>query len=84
MSGILYLPPSFLPNFISLFLSQVGVFQCCFVLAVELVGPSWRVFCGVVIEFFFVGGELILAVLAWWLRYVGKHTLLGIKELVQR
>ena len=49
-------------------LTQVGVFQCCFVLAVELVGPSWRVFCGVVIEFFFVGGELLLAVLAWWLR----------------
>ena len=48
---------------------QVGVFQCCFVLAVELVGPRWRVFCGVVIEFFFVGGELLLAVLAWWLRY---------------
>ena len=54
---------------ISSFLPQVGVFQCCFVLAVELVGPSWRVFCGVVIEFFFVGGELLLAVLAWWLRY---------------
>jgi len=49
-------------------MGQVGVFQCCFVLAVELVGPSWRVFCGVVIEFFFVGGELLLAVLAWWLR----------------
>ena len=47
---------------------QVGVFQCCFVLAVEVVGPRWRVFCGVVIEFFFVGGELLLALLAWWLR----------------
>jgi len=49
-------------------MGQVGVFQCCFVLAVELVGPSWRVFCGVMIELFFVAGELLLALAAWWLR----------------
>ena len=52
-------------------------------LAVELVGPRWRVFCGVVIEFFFVGGELLLAVLAWWLRYEIKKEYLGMKELKQ-
>ena len=53
-------------------------------LAVELVGPSWRVFCGVVIEFFFVAGELLLAVLAWWLRYKIEKRLLEMKELKQR
>ena len=37
-------------------------------LAIETVGPSKRVFCGVVIEFFFVAGEVVLALLAWWLR----------------
>ena len=52
-------------------------------LAVELVGPRWRVFCGVVIEFFFVAGELLLAVLAWWLRYETEKGLLGMQELNQ-
>ena len=49
-------------------MGQVGLFQTTFVLGVELVGPSKRVLCGVVIEYFFVVGELYLAVTAWQLR----------------
>lgn len=49
-------------------MGQVGLFQTTFVLGVELVGPSKRVLCGVVIEYFFVLGELYLAVTAWQLR----------------
>ena len=48
---------------------QVGLFQSCFVLGIEIVGQSKRVFCAIVIEFFFVGGELLLALVAWWLRF---------------
>ena len=47
---------------------QVGLFQTTFVLGVELVGPSKRVLCGVVIEYFFVAGELYLALTAWYFR----------------
>ena len=47
---------------------QVGLFQTTFVLGVELVGPSKRVLCGVVIEYFFVMGELYLALTAWYFR----------------
>ena len=47
---------------------QVGLFQTTFVLGVELVGPSKRVLCGIVIEFFFVSGELYLALTAWYFR----------------
>jgi len=56
-------------------MGQVGLFQACFVLGVELVGPKYRVFCGVFIEFFFVCGELILAFLAWYFRDWKKMTL---------
>jgi len=49
-------------------MGQVGVFQTCFVLGVELVGKSKRVFCGIIIEFFFVFGELALGLIAWALR----------------
>ncbi|XP_023344116.1 organic cation transporter protein isoform X2 [Eurytemora carolleeae] len=49
-------------------MGQVGLFQCSFVLGIELVGRNKRVFCGIIIEFFFVFGELILALAAWILR----------------
>ena len=44
---------------------QVGVFQTGFILAVECVGKDYRVFCGVVIEFFFVLGECLVAAVAY-------------------
>ena len=47
-------------------MGQVGVFQTVFVLGIEVVGKSKRVFCGVVIEYFFVSGELLLALAAWY------------------
>ncbi len=40
-------------------------FQTAFVLSVENVGSEWRVFCGIVIEYFFVLGEVLLALVAW-------------------
>jgi len=49
-------------------MAQVGVFQTAFIMAIEMVGKSKRVLCGVVIEFFFVVGELLLVVIAWYLR----------------
>jgi hypothetical protein len=38
------------------------------VLAIELVGRSRRVLCGIIIEYFFVLGELLLAGVAWYFR----------------
>lgn len=49
-------------------MAQVGVFQTAFIMAIEMVGKSKRVLCGVVIEFFFVFGELLLATIAWYFR----------------
>lgn len=49
-------------------MGQVGLFQTTFVIAVELVGPSKRVFCGIAIEYFFVLGELYLALVSWYFR----------------
>ena len=49
-------------------MGQVGLFQTSFVLGVELVGPGKRVLCGIVIEYFFVVGELYLALVAWFFR----------------
>jgi hypothetical protein len=40
------------------------------VLAIEFVGWSKRVLCGIVIEYFFVLGELLLTLLAWHFRQV--------------
>ncbi len=39
-------------------------------LAIEFVGRSKRVLCGIVIEYFFVVGELLLTLLAWHFRQV--------------
>ena len=47
---------------------QVGVFQTAFILGVECVGKEWKVYCGVVIMYFFVVGEAALAGLAFWIR----------------
>jgi len=47
-------------------MGQVGVFQTVYVLGIEMVGKSKRVFCGVVIEYFFVLGEVLLALIAWY------------------
>ena len=41
-------------------MGKVGVFQTVFVLGIEIVGKSKRVFCGIVIEYFFVLGEILL------------------------
>eukprot|EP00092_Neocalanus_flemingeri_P015702 GFUD01016996.1.p1 GENE.GFUD01016996.1~~GFUD01016996.1.p1 ORF type:complete len:560 (-),score=145.92 GFUD01016996.1:221-1900(-) len=63
--------PSFLMFTIFQFftaMGQVGVFQTVFVLGIEIVGKSKRVFCGVVIEYFFVLGEILLAVVAWYFK----------------
>jgi OCT family organic cation transporter-like MFS transporter 4/5 len=49
-------------------LGQAGVFLVGFILAVESVGKSKRVFCGIVIEFFFVAGEVVLTLTAMTLR----------------
>ena len=49
-------------------LGQAGFFQTGFILSLELVGQSHRVFCGIVIEFFFVIGEVLLTFVAWGVR----------------
>ncbi|XP_006822653.1 organic cation transporter protein-like [Saccoglossus kowalevskii] len=49
--------------------SQMGMFMVTFVLATELVGPSKRVFAGAVIEFYFSFGYMLLAFLAYFIRY---------------
>ena len=47
---------------------QLGIFQTCFIMAVELVAKEKRVMCGIVIEYFFVAGEIFLAGMAYALR----------------
>ena len=49
-------------------LGQAGFFQTGFILILESVGQSHRVFCGIVIEFFFVTGEVVLTLLAMGLK----------------
>ncbi|XP_077977753.1 organic cation transporter protein-like [Glandiceps talaboti] len=70
---------AFSPNIIAYSVFRVGVGACvmgnflvAFVLSTELVGPSKRVFAGIVIEFFFSFGYMLLALLAylireWWI-----------------
>lgn len=45
-----------------------GVFQISFVLGLELVGPSMRVPCGIIIEYFYAMGEVLLSLISWWLK----------------
>jgi len=49
-------------------MGQVGVFQTVYVLGIEVVGKSKRVFCGIVIEYFFVAGEILLGLVAWYFK----------------
>ncbi|ESO84000.1 hypothetical protein LOTGIDRAFT_155311 [Lottia gigantea] len=66
---------AFSPNVAVFFILQVGigafntaVFMSAFVLGLELVGKSKRVFAGIVIDFFWVGGLFILLILAYLFR----------------
>ena len=45
-------------------MGQIGVFMTVFVLGIEIVGKSKREFCGIVSGYFFVGGEILLALVA--------------------
>ncbi|XP_069192617.1 organic cation transporter protein isoform X2 [Procambarus clarkii] len=45
-----------------------AVFQTAFVLGMEFVGPSKRVMCGIIGEYFFALGEVLLGLIAWWLK----------------
>ena len=56
-------------------LGQLGIFQTCFIMAVELVSKEKRVLCGIVIEYFFDAGAVYLAGMAYLLRD-WKHILL--------
>ena len=67
-----YLALSFMVAF-----GQAGVFQTAFILAVEAVGKDYRVFCGIIIEYFFVLGELLLALIAWLTRDWREILLIG-------
>ncbi|ESO89316.1 hypothetical protein LOTGIDRAFT_106549 [Lottia gigantea] len=48
--------------------ATAGVFTTCFVLSVEIVGPSKRAFTGIVIEFFFAIGMIIYAGMGYFIR----------------
>ncbi|KAB7506790.1 Organic cation transporter protein [Armadillidium nasatum] len=49
-------------------MASVGLFQTAFILGLEFVGPSKRVMFGVIGEFFFAFGEIILGLMAWGIR----------------
>ena len=49
-------------------IGQLGIFQTCFIMAVELVAKERRVLCGIVIEYFFDVGAIFLAAVAYVLR----------------
>lgn len=63
-------------------MGQLGLFQCAYILGIEIVGPSKRTFCGIVIEFFFVAGEFYLAVIAWWFRDWRKIQLFSVGPIL--
>ncbi|XP_013421303.1 organic cation transporter protein [Lingula anatina] len=48
--------------------SNAGVMMCAFVLGVELVGPSKRMYAGLINMYFFALGEIILALLGYLIR----------------
>eukprot|EP00095_Tigriopus_kingsejongensis_P003154 snap_masked-scaffold791_size96783-processed-gene-0.6 protein:Tk03154 transcript:snap_masked-scaffold791_size96783-processed-gene-0.6-mRNA-1 annotation:"organic cation" len=60
---VFYLVMAFLVAF-----GQLGIFQTAFILSVENVGHRYRVFCSIVIEYFFVAGEILLTLVAFWVR----------------
>ncbi|XP_068231490.1 organic cation transporter protein-like isoform X2 [Palaemon carinicauda] len=45
-----------------------AVFQTSFILATELVGPKMRVTCGVVPQYFFALGEILLGLVSWQIK----------------
>ncbi|XP_070567476.1 organic cation transporter protein-like [Ptychodera flava] len=47
----------------------MGMFLIAFVIGTEMVGPSKRVIAGVVIEYFFSFGYMLLSLLAYFIRY---------------
>lgn len=49
-------------------MAAAAVFQTAFVLGMEFVGPDKRVMCGVLGEYFYAFGEVLLGLLAWWLK----------------
>ncbi|XP_069944329.1 organic cation transporter protein isoform X1 [Cherax quadricarinatus] len=49
-------------------MATTGLFQTSFVLGMEFVGPSKRVMCGIIGEYFFALGEELLGLIAWWLK----------------
>ncbi|XP_033115700.1 organic cation transporter protein-like, partial [Anneissia japonica] len=48
--------------------ANMGIFLIAFIIGTELVGPSKRTFAGIVIEFYFASGYMILALLAFLIR----------------
>ncbi|XP_059089159.1 organic cation transporter protein-like [Tigriopus californicus] len=54
-------------NFLVAF-GQLGLFQTAFILSVENVGKDYRVFCSIIIEYFFVLGEILLTLVAYFVR----------------
>ncbi|XP_059145642.1 organic cation transporter protein-like [Physella acuta] len=66
---------AFCPNFVCFGvlrfftgISDIGLFICAFVLAMELVGRRYRTQCGVVISYFFCLGQLVLGAAAYFIR----------------
>ncbi|XP_068085491.1 organic cation transporter protein isoform X2 [Anabrus simplex] len=64
-----------LPNYVSFMLARMvigattsGVFLVAYVIAMELVGPSKRLFAGVVCQFFFTAGYILTAFLAYFIK----------------
>ncbi|CAL1541892.1 unnamed protein product [Lymnaea stagnalis] len=49
-------------------LGDVGLFMCCFVLAMELVGRKWRAQAGVAIQYFWCAGMFVLVGMAYGIR----------------
>ena len=49
-------------------MGQLGIFQTCFVMVVELVSKKRRVLCGIAIEYFFDLGAIILTGVAYYFR----------------
>ncbi|XP_070567114.1 organic cation transporter protein-like [Ptychodera flava] len=49
--------------------AATGAFLVAFVIGTELVGPSKRVFAGLVIEFYFSAGYMVFAGLAYFIRH---------------
>lgn len=41
---------------------------CVTLSGMEFVGPEKRVMCGVIGEYFYAFGEVLLGLLAWWLK----------------